>query len=92
MHDHGHDTMSEHSSEDAWNQWVKSMKNEMESGVSPQSAKVKKLMGHWGEMVMHLSGGDEKRQNAFNELMHNEPQARRDHGIDDALFEFMSKV
>ena len=64
----------------------------MQSGADPQSNKVQELMNHWSEMVHHLTGGDDKRLQAFNDLMHNEPQARKDHGIDDDLFYFMSKA
>jgi len=92
MHDHGHDTKGELDTEEAWNQWVGSMKTELQSGADPQSNKVQELMSHWNEMVHHLTGNDDKRLQAFNDLMHNEPQARMDHGIDDALFGFMSKA
>lgn len=78
--------------EEAWNQWVESMKNQMLSGANPQSQKVQELMNHWNKMIVHITGHDEKRLQAFNDLMHNEPQARLDHGIDDALFLFMSKA
>ena len=92
MHDHGHDAKGELDTEEAWNQWVESMKTELQSGANPQSNKVQELMSHWNEMVHHLTGNDDKRLQAFNDLMHNEPQARMDHGIDDALFGFMSKA
>jgi len=92
MHDNDHDNKSEQNNEETWNQWVKSMKSELLSGTNPQSKKVQNLMKHWNDIVHKLTDGDEMRMQAFNDLMHNEPQARLDHGIDDALFDFMSKA
>ena len=49
-------------------------------------------MNHWYEMIDEISGGVQEKIKAFNQLMHNEPLARRDHGISDELFGFMSKA
>jgi len=92
IHDHGHDSKDELSTEEAWNQWVESMKSEIRAGADPQSKQVQELMNHWNVMVQRLTGDDDERLQAFNDLMHNEPQARRDHGIDDDLINFMSKA
>lgn len=92
IHKQGHDLKDELSTEEAWNQWVESMKSEIQAGSDPQSKQVQELMNHWNAMIHHLTGDDDKRLQAFNDLMHNEPQARIDHGIDDDLFNFMSKA
>ena len=92
IHDHGHDSKGELSTQEAWNQWVESMKSEIQAGSDPQSMQVQELMNHWNDMVDHLTGDDDQRRQAFNDLMQNEPQARMDHGIDNDLFEFMSKA
>ena len=92
MHSHGHSESDNLSTEEAWNQWIESMKSLIQSGATPQSDEVKKLMAHWDEMLDHMSGGDQTRRQAFNDLLHNEEAARRDHGLDDNLFEFMGKA
>ena len=78
--------------EEAWQQWIDSVKSLIQSKASPQSKEAKNLMAHWQEMLNQLTGGDNKRYQALNDLLHNEPQARRDHGIDDEIFEFMGKA
>lgn len=92
IHAHGHGSKSELGTEEAWNQWVELMKSEIQAGSEPQSRQVQELMSHWNDMINHFTGDDDQRRQAFNELMHNEPQAREDHGIDDDLYEFMSKA
>ena len=92
IHDHGHGLKGELSTEEAWNQWVELMKSEIQAGSEPQSRQVQELMNHWNDMITHLTGDDDQRRHAFNELMHNEPQARIDHGIDNDLFDFLSKA
>ncbi len=92
IHDHGHSLKDGLSTEEAWNQWVELMKSEIQAGSGPQSRRVQELMNHWNVMIHHLTGDDDDRLQAFNDLIHNEPQARKDHGIDDDLFDFMSKA
>ncbi len=90
MHSHSHDETG--NSEEAWNRWLEQMQAAFADGADPQSAKVQALMGHWHEMVAHITGNDADRLQAWNDLFHNEPQARKDHGISDELFAFMAKA
>lgn len=92
MHSHEHEGENSSSIEDAWNQWLGKMQTAFSSGADPQSSEVQELMRHWNDMAAHLTGGDDKRLKAFNDLLHNEPQARKDHGISNDLFEFMAKA
>lgn len=92
MHNHGHSDDDNLSVEQAWDQWVAKMQSAFDAGADTQSAEVQQLMQHWNEMVDHLCGGDEKRLQAFNDLLHNEAQARKDHGLSDELFEYMGKA
>ena len=92
MHKEAHTAGSNESVEDAWSQWVDKMQSFVSSGLDPQSKEVQELMQHWDEMVNHLVGNDDKKLKDFNDLFHNEPQARKDHGISDELFEFMAKA
>ncbi len=92
IHDFSHGDDNESSVETAWNQWVEKMQLAIRSGASPKSEEVQALMSHWGEMLNHISGDNKSRIEIFNELLHKEPQARKEHGIDDGLFEFMAKA
>lgn len=92
MHSHGHHKDGKLSIEDAWNQWVVSMETAIRSGSDPKSNEVQELMNHWGDMVDHITENDERQLQAFNDLLHNEPQARKDHGISDDLFNNMAKA
>jgi DNA-binding transcriptional MerR regulator len=92
MHNREHRAESNESFEDAWNHWVSKMQSALSSGVDPKSKEVLELMTHWDDMINHLTENDDKKLKAFSDLLHNEPQARKDHGISDELFEFMAKA
>lgn len=92
MHSHGQDEGGKVSTEAAWNQWVESMDSAFRSGADPKSNEAQELMRHWNDMVADLTGNDKDQLKSFNDLLHNEPQARKDHGISDDLFEYMAKV
>ena len=92
MHNQEHGENGEHTVGEAWTKWVDEMKTALRSGADTQSEEVQKLMRHWNEMVNHLAGNNEENRQKFNDLLHDEPKARQDHGIDDELFEFMAKA
>ncbi|PLA73793.1 hypothetical protein CYQ88_09230 [Hydrogenovibrio sp. SC-1] len=92
MHQQPHSPENGENFEDAWNHWIAKMQSALSSGESPKSKTVQTLMNHWVEMTKHLTNNDDAKLKAFNELLHNEPQARKDHGINDELFEFMAKA
>ncbi|MEY8702565.1 hypothetical protein AB4F11_06155, partial [Francisella philomiragia] len=64
----------------------------MKNNISPQDDHAKELMKHWNQMINHINENDPEKVKAFNELIHNEPQARLDHGITAEMFEYMSKA
>ncbi len=92
MHNLEHSAETNESIEDAWSNWVSKMQSELLSGADPKSKEVQDLMHHWNEMLIKLSDNDEEKLKAFNDMLHNEPQARQDHGISDSLFEFMAQA
>ncbi len=93
MHNAQHDDNDSKSSmQDAWSQWVEAMESMYQSGTDPASDQVQQLMQHWNEMVAHLTENNKDQLQTFNNLFHNEPKARRDHGISDELFEYMAKA
>ncbi|XSZ47326.1 hypothetical protein ACP8HZ_00355 [Francisella noatunensis] len=49
-------------------------------------------MEYWNQIINHINENDSEKVKAFNELIHNEPQARLDHGITAEMFEYMSKA
>lgn len=92
MHNREHAADTGETIETAWENWVSQMQSQLVSGADPKSDAVQALMAHWHEMVGQLTNKDEDKLRAFNELFHNEPQARKDHGISDDLFEFMAQA
>lgn len=92
MHNREHAADTGETIETAWENWVSQMQSQLASGADPKSDAVQTLMAHWHEMVVQLTDKDEDKLHAFNELFHNEPQARKDHGISDELFEFMAQA
>jgi MerR family transcriptional regulator, thiopeptide resistance regulator len=92
MHNREHIAGSGESFESAWNGWVSNMQSAHSNGADPKSREVQDLMHHWNEMITQLTENDDEKLKAFNDLLHNEPQARKDHGISDELFEFMAQA
>lgn len=92
MHNREHSAGSSESFEAAWNNWVNKMQSALSSGADPKSKEVQDLMHHWNEMINQLTENDDEKLKAFNDLLHNEPQARKDHGISDRLFDFMAQA
>jgi MerR family transcriptional regulator, thiopeptide resistance regulator len=92
MHNREHSAGSNESFEAAWNDWVSKMQSAQSTGADPRSKQVQDLMNHWNEMISMLTENDDEKLKAFNDLLHNEPQARKDHGISDELFDFMAQA
>lgn len=79
-------------SNDVWEKWLVDIKKELNSGTSADSDKVQSLMKQFSDMIIDVTNGDEEQIKAFYDLLHNEPKARLDHGIDDELFQFMAEA
>jgi MerR family transcriptional regulator, thiopeptide resistance regulator len=92
MHNREHNGESKENFETAWNSWVSQLQSAYTSGADPKSKEVQELMQHWNEMVNLLTDNDDAKLKKFTDLLHNEPQARKDHGISDSLFEFMARA
>lgn len=92
MHNREHSAGSNKSFEAAWNDWVSRMQSAQSTGADPKSKEVQDLMHHWNEMITQLTDNDDEKLKSFNDLLHNEPQARKDHGISDTLFDFMAQA
>lgn len=78
--------------DESWRNWCQSLNDLMKNNISPQDDHAKELMKHWNQMINHINENDPEKVKAFNELIHNEPQARLDHGITAEMFEYMSKA
>ncbi|MEZ5535831.1 MAG: MerR family transcriptional regulator [Thiolinea sp.] len=92
IHNQEHVAGSNQSFGSVWSNWVSNMQSVQLSGADPKSEEVQDLMRHWDKMVTQLTENDDEKLKAFNNLLHNEPQARKDHGISDELFEFMAQA
>lgn len=71
---------------------VEALQQAMESGVAPDSSEAEVLVQRWNEAIDEVTQGDEEMARAIHELLHNEQQARVDHGISDELFAYMGKI
>jgi DNA-binding transcriptional MerR regulator len=86
------DEIHRRNTDEAWQSWIASMKMAIEDGLKPESKEVQKLMSQWQTMISKMLENDSKKSKTFYDMLHNEPKARHDHGIDAALFEFMGKA
>lgn len=78
--------------EDSWMSWCAAVQQLIREDVKPDGKRAQDLMAHWHQMVGCITGNDAEKIRAFNELFHNEPQARADHGITEEMFEYMGKA
>lgn len=78
--------------EESWASWCAALQQLLDENVKPDEKRAQDLMEHWNLMISCISGKDEEKIKAFNDLFHNVPQARADHGITEAMFEYMGKA
>lgn len=76
-----------------WQFALDGLRAEMEAGTDPGHPKVKALVETWHEAAAaFMPAGDEAVHEAVMRLLHDEPEARREHGLDDALFAYLGRA
>ncbi len=76
-----------------WQAALDGLRVEMEAGTDPADPKVKALAEKWHDAAAaFMPAGDEAAHQAMMKMLHDEPQARKDHGLDDALFTFLGRA
>jgi DNA-binding transcriptional MerR regulator len=77
----------------AWQSALDGLRVEMNAGTDPADAKVKALAEQWHEAAAaFMPADDEALHQSVMQLLHDEPQARKEHGLDDALFAYLGRA
>jgi len=71
---------------------IQDLQKALDSGVAPDSQKAQTLIQRWGEALDEVTGGDQTMVDSIHKMLHEERQAREEHGISEALFAYMGKV
>jgi len=61
-------------------------------GVKPSSEEAQRLWQRFQEAVESVAGGDEEMTKSIYKLLHDEKQARKDHGISEELFAYLGSI
>jgi len=78
---------------DKWQAALDALRVEMDAGTDPADPAVKAIAERWHEAAAaFMPGDDEALHQSVMQLLHDEPQARADHGLDDALFAYLGRV
>lgn len=75
-----------------WTEALDAIRAEMRQGSKPSSPKVQQLVKHWHEVAQQFMPADDSVHAGVMKLLHEEPVARHDHGLDDELFAFLGKA
>jgi DNA-binding transcriptional MerR regulator len=77
----------------SWQSALDGLRAEMDAGTDPADAKVKALVEQWHEAAASfMPADDEALHQSVMQLLHDEPQARKEHGLDDALFAYLGQA
>jgi DNA-binding transcriptional MerR regulator len=76
-----------------WQTALDGLRVEMDAGTDPGDPKVKKLAERWHEAASaFMPAEDEAAHKGAMQALHDEPKARREHGLDDALFAYLGRA
>lgn len=77
----------------AWQAALDGLRAEMEAGTDPADARVKALVDKWHEAAKSfMPADDEGLHQSVMQLLHDEPKARQEHGLDDDLFAYLGRA
>lgn len=80
-------------SAEKWQAALDGLRVEMDAGTDPGDPKVKVLVERWHEAASaFMPADDEAAHKGILQLLHDEPTARQDHGLDDALFAYLGRA
>ena len=71
---------------------LEALQTAMDEGVAAESARAGLLVQRWNEALDEVSGGDEAMIQSIQQMLHEEPTAREEHGISEPLFSYMGEV
>ena len=76
-----------------WQAALDGLRAEMDAGTDPGVPKVKVLAERWHEAASaFMPADDEAAHKGAMQLLHDEPKARQEHGLDDALFAYLGRA
>jgi DNA-binding transcriptional MerR regulator len=76
----------------AWTEALEAIRSEMLLGSEPSSPKAQSLVKKWHAIAEKFMPADDNVHAGVMKLLHDEPNARREHGIDDDLFAFLGEA
>ena len=76
-----------------WQAALDGLRVEMEAATDPADATVKALVEKWHEAASSFMPADDGAlHQSVMQLLHDEPEARKEHGLDDALFSYLGRA
>jgi len=76
-----------------WNEALAGLRNAMDAGADPADPAVKVLVDRWHEAAsVFLPGSDGSVHEGLMKVLHEEPRALADHGLDTELFAFIGRA
>lgn len=76
-----------------WQAALGGLRGEMNAGTDPAAPQVVALAERWHEAAAaFMPADDEEMHSGMMQLLHDEPEARKDHGLDDALFAYLGRA
>ena len=71
---------------------IQELQKAFDAGLAPASPQARTLMQRFHEAIEGVTNGDQQMTGSIKKLLHDEEQARKDHGISEALFGFMAAI
>lgn len=76
-----------------WQAALDGLRVEMDADTDPADPKVKALVEKWHDAASSfMPTDDEALHQGVMQLLHDEPEARKEHGLDDALFSYLGRA
>jgi DNA-binding transcriptional MerR regulator len=75
-----------------WPRLIAQVRAEMKKGTDPASPAVQEMARRWNGLVEEFTGGNLQTAKSVAQVYQNEPGVRQRTGIDEAMFEYISKA
>ena len=75
-----------------WPRLIAQVRAEMEKGTDPATPEVREMARRWKGLVEEFTGGNLAIASSVARVYQNEPSVRQRTGIDEAMFEYISKA
>jgi MerR family transcriptional regulator, thiopeptide resistance regulator len=75
-----------------WPQLIARVRSEMTKGTDPTSPEMQKLAKRWNELVNQFTGGNAEIRAAKERLYREEPEVRKQQGLDSEIIDYIKKA